>query len=97
MKLSREILKSLIKEELGNLDEEVPEAAPEPTAAPVADEPKGDVAKALMYLQKIDQPKEGQAFLDAVINHIAKIRNGNLILKNLKNKLNAGMTAGPGA
>ena len=39
MKLSREILKSLIKEELGNLSEEVPEAAPEPAAAPATDEP----------------------------------------------------------
>ena len=97
MKLTRETLKSLIKEELGNLSEEIPETAPEPAAAAPADEPKGDVAKALMYLQKIDQPKEGMAFLDAVVNHIASIPRGDLILKKLKNKLNTDMPAGPGA
>ena len=50
-----------------------------------------------MYLQKIDQPKEGMAFLDAVVNHIASIPRGDLILKKLKNKLNTDMPSGPGA
>ena len=33
----------------------------------------------------------------AVVNHIASIPRGDLILKKLKNKLNTDMPSGPGA
>ena len=70
MKLTREVLKSLIKEELENLSEDIVEVTPEPST---------------------DELKEGMAFIDEVVNHIANIPNRDLILKKLKTRLNTDM------
>jgi hypothetical protein len=99
VKVTKERLKQIIKEELENIIvSEAPPTATQPAAGGAAttqSTPEGgsevkqerDVDVVLTYIKKIDQPKEYEQLISALIQHGAQIRSGKLILTKLARNL----------
>jgi len=96
MKITKAGLKRIIKEELENII--VSEAPPAPAqatgAAPQPASTDGketkqetDVAAVLTYIKRIDQPKEYEQLLNALIQHGSQVRSAKLILTKVARNL----------
>ena len=82
MKITKSKLKQIIKEELEN----APGGA-DPTPPPEDVQHERDVDLILTYIKRIDQPKEYEQLLNALIQHGSQVRSAKLILTRVKNDL----------
>jgi len=92
MKITKQQLKQLIKEELNEIDIaqqfQQKQQAPDEQAPP--EEPKIlDVNRMMQYINKIDTPLEYQNLLSKVVAHAKNVRGSKLILMKLVRDMTA--------
>jgi hypothetical protein len=91
MKLTKEYLKRIIKEELDATEQEAPADPAQPNAADLDSSAGGkeqaDVSKVLSYIGKIDNRKELAQVLMAVVQHSSNVAGSAAVLKKLYKNL----------